>query len=580
MRARCLSALLPLLLLLAGPALAKLEGDEHAWCGTSRSSLAVALGIHHDDSERARRGDDLPRPEHGKNAMVPQAASRAGNLAVLEDDGTIIQRPNPVDVGGSALELTRAGKAERVAIGHATLTDAIGTRLDLGDDDSRLVKFGKGFRFPFFKKNYTSVFVNSDGNLTFTEGDNQSTARDLQRLLNGPPRIAAFFTDLNPSTASGDGGVYVNASSKQVIVTWLDVPQFDERSNTILNTFQVTLYKNGRITIAYGDLHTQEAVVGVAAGGGGSIDLVDLQANLPKSTTNAIAEIFGTGNHVDDLAIAQMFFHRFADVYDHLVVWLDFPYDLGGGAFAYEFPIKNEIKGIGQPIFDFSKVAGSKGRLRSFVQMGSLETNRYPLNPDQTFLGTNSTLDILGQETGHRWLAFLGFKDGSGQVSDRLLGRALAHWSFLADSDASDMEGNKWDDHGNGSFTTVESTTRYSPLDLYVMGLIGPDQVPDFFFIDSGAVSRGAPPEEGVGITGTRVDVRLADVIRAEGPRVPNVAKAPHAFTMAFVIVEPAGKTPTQAVIDQVEGYRTAWESYFARATGNHGSVDTTLRDR
>ena len=132
------------------------------------------------------------------------------------------------------------------------------------------------------------------------------------------------------------------------------------------------------------------------------------------------------------------FVQEFADDYDHLVVWLDFPLSLGG-AFAYEFGIKNEIQGIGQPIFDQSRFAGSNGRLRSYVQMGNL--GRYPADPAQTFLGTNSTLDVLGQETGHRWLAFLRFKDGSTQSTD-LLGRDLAHWSFFTDSDASDMEGN------------------------------------------------------------------------------------------------------------------------------------------
>ena len=36
----------------------------------------------------------------------------------------------------------------------------------------------------------TAAFVNSDGNITFGEGDNASTARDVGRLLAGAPRVA------------------------------------------------------------------------------------------------------------------------------------------------------------------------------------------------------------------------------------------------------------------------------------------------------------------------------------------------------------------------------------------------------
>ena len=47
--------------------------------------------------------------------------------------------------------------------------------LTLTDDDTRemMLPFG----FTFFNQQYDRVFVNSDGNLTFTESDTASTAR-------------------------------------------------------------------------------------------------------------------------------------------------------------------------------------------------------------------------------------------------------------------------------------------------------------------------------------------------------------------------------------------------------------------
>ena len=50
----------------------------------------------------------------------------------------------------------------------------------------------------FFGEEYTELFVNSDGNLTFGKGDAASWARDLQRFLGESPRIGVLYADLNP----------------------------------------------------------------------------------------------------------------------------------------------------------------------------------------------------------------------------------------------------------------------------------------------------------------------------------------------------------------------------------------------
>ena len=108
--------------------------------------------------------------------------------------------------------------------------------------------------------------------------------------------------------------------------------------------------------------------------------------------------------------------------------------------------------------------------MRSLAVMDWL--GKYPDDPTQKFLGENNTLSVLGQEVGHRWLAFLEFSDRNGQRSQALLGRGLAHWSFFFDSDASVMEGNDIEDLGGGSFRTTASVQRYSRLDQYAMGLL------------------------------------------------------------------------------------------------------------
>ena len=112
---------------------------------------------------------------------------------------------------------------------------------------------------------------------------------------------------------------------------------------------------------------------------------------------------------------------------------------------------------------------------------------KYPDDPNARVpgIGENSTLSVLGQEVGHRWLAFLNFRDHNGRTSQSLLGRGEAHWSFFFDSDASVMEGNDIEDLGGGSFRTVATVQRYSALDQYAMGLLRDSEVPPFFWVES-----------------------------------------------------------------------------------------------
>ena len=63
------------------------------------------------------------------------------------------------------------------------------------------------------------------------------------------------------------------------------------------------------------------------------------------------------------------------------------------------------------------------------------------------------------------------FSDADRAISDQLLGRQRAHWSFFMDSDGSVMEGNEIEDLGGGTFRTTVATEKYSRLDLYAMGL-------------------------------------------------------------------------------------------------------------
>jgi hypothetical protein len=209
--------------------------------------------------------------------------------------------------------------------------------------------------------------------------------------------------------------------------------------------------------------------------------------------------------------------------------------------------------------------------------------SKYPDVPTApTRVGENTTLSLLGQETGHQWLAYLRFRAPNGQRSDALLGRGLSHWSFFFDSDASVMEGNDIEDLGGGSFRTVATVNRYSMLDLYAMGAVSEDEVPPFFYVENPIGSgKGAEsaPQTGVTFTGTRRDVTIQDVIAAMGPRDPSSRDAPRVHRQAFIYVLSAGRTSDPAAeITKLDGIRQAWEAFFAQATGGRITARTTLR--
>src|SRR5262249_23561876 len=66
----------------------------------------------------------------------------------------------------------------------------------LNDDDAREVPIG--FGFPFEGSTWNSVFVNTNGHLTFGAADALDFTESVSEFLNGPPRIAGLWRDLSP----------------------------------------------------------------------------------------------------------------------------------------------------------------------------------------------------------------------------------------------------------------------------------------------------------------------------------------------------------------------------------------------
>ena len=531
-----------------------------------RLRVLESLWIHEQAAERRRSISTL--------GPVAATSTDVGDIAVLRDEGDLIVPANNFDLKGLGLRFTRNSQGGYdVRQADAAFRTAIGNRITLTDDDS--LRADVSFSFPFYSGNERTAFVNSDGNVTFREGDSASTDRSVGRLLTGPPRVALFLADLDPSAG---GGVFVNSASDQYTVTWCNVRGFDSTRTT---SAQATLLPDGSIELKYASgINLIDAVVGVSPGRTSSFRVVDLSAQGPTGGGSAaVGERFAENPDLDAVATANAFYRTHPDSYDQLVIWTDTTV-VSGDAFAFESTIANEIQGIGVDLFDLSREFGSAGRLRSFTMMDRL--GKYPDDPTTRFLGENNTLSVLGQEVGHRWLAYFNFIDHTGQQSEELLGRDLAHWSFFMDSDASVMEGNDIEDLGGGSFRTAGAVRRYSRLDQYAMGLLPPAEVPPFFYVQSpvnmsSQKAKDSAPQTGVTFNGTRRDVLIGDVLSVHGARVPAAAQAPRVHRQAFLYIVGGGRSVDSAQVAKVDRIRQQWEAFFLQATDGRMRAVTRL---
>jgi hypothetical protein len=277
----------------------------------------------------------------------------------------------------------------------------------------------------------------------------------------------------------------------------------------------------------------------------------------------------------DPMTITDRFIAQFGDEYDFIAVWTSF-WDYGADGLAYYVPIVQNTQGLGDDRYDQSRWWGSSGRLQGFLNMKAIEVYGNIRNAN------NYVYPVIGQEFSHRWLAQMKFARATGAVSDAILGRDDAHWSSLLQADGSVQDGNTWRDNGDGTFTVTENMARYSPLDLYGMGIFGPDEVPPFYLIENAryrnsSVNGLATFPVGAKVSGTRTDITITDIIAANGPRKPSAENQQKDFRMAFILVTAPGES-AEDVADQIaaiETFRGIWEAKYREWTYGRSTICT-----
>jgi len=278
---------------------------------------------------------------------------------------------------------------------------------------------------------------------------------------------------------------------------------------------------------------------------------------------------------------------------EFVFVYMFTSFDTNVGAFFYA-PLVNTDSGIGQQLF-------RQGRGASEVLQGYIFMNYWKSFNDQFPGFPQNVIDsfaqsVFNQEAGHRWGT--SFEVGPG-VADghlqQLLGRDDAHWSYFTQTNGSPMEGNSWRDNGNGSFTTTTDVRafNYSDVDLYLMGLIRPDQVQPWFLISNPNVTgkrdiyqqqlgASSPPQlfQPMTLSGTRVDYTINDLTSRLGLRIPNVNNSPKRFRVVFAMLASRTNKLSEAQRNEFEGDVDRYATGFHTGTRNLGELDYILIDQ
>ena len=299
------------------------------------------------------------------------------------------------------------------------------------------------------------------------------------------------------------------------------------------------------------------------------------------------------------------------DKFDMLAYYSDFRVDNQEAGTPSTGPLGGNVTGIGQTQRGLESYC-SKGRFQwQFVQPVYAESNQMYEQPPEGVTSTvprdvttyakqlgergldgkmkpyNYAMSQIGHEMGHRWGAFVSAKVGSETI---VLGPT--HWArglqapvafpYQRPTEASAMGGGVWQDNFDGTFTQLDDdyyvpATGWSYLDLYLMGLIAPSEVPDFFILrnltPAGKDANGHPIFEA-----DRTKVTIADVIAVEGARQPDVYHSQRDFNTGMVVVVEHGKTPSRELMERTNGIAAQWVEYWATTTGGRSKMTTKPR--
>jgi hypothetical protein len=269
-------------------------------------------------------------------------------------------------------------------------------------------------------------------------------------------------------------------------------------------------------------------------------------------------------------AAYKKLYENFPDAFDFLVVMPAnrlYEPDTYEERVPYCVMVSNQAEHIGLPVFDRTAEYFSAGRLKSVIFHS---------------FGSGAILD---HEIGHTWGMRTGFATGivlGSAEADALYG----HW--LAETDIDGMmnyfiSGHTLENNGDGTWRLKPQNPNfrpYSPIELYTIGLIPPEEVPPIHILHN---LDTTDPEHVTADSVTTVTVD--EIIALEGgERNPPFPRAQTDFHIGFIFVSDRALSPGE------RAYHTSLAEYFASdmqgtyyltpfetASGNRAILDASM---
>jgi hypothetical protein len=541
-----------------------------------------------------------------------------GNLVVLTLNEGALGKANLFDLAQHTVRFTPAGS------GYKVENSALRWDSEFGSEITSSKVSLHEFTFPFSGQNWDSFSAGGNGSVVFGSdngggrGGGVALARfdqlgvAAEKLVNREPAICVFLK-LRMS-----GHRYVKEMADRVLVTWdLTEPYGgiqDFSWTPTVNRFQLTLQKDGAIQMSYEQMAAKDAIVGVypkvpAGSAGAAKDLSSLKPS--DGPFPVVYESFHYLKLPNAKDLTCSIIQGLGDKFDMLAYYSDFRVDNQEAGTPSNGPLGGHVTGIGQTEHGLETYC-SQGRFQwQFIQPVYVGSNqmqeRAPAgvtsdnvhnvtaydkqlgerSPDGRMLPYNYAMSQIGHEMGHRWSAFVKAK-----VNGETITLGPTHWArglqapvafpYQRPTEASAMGGGVWQDNFDGTFTQLDDdyyvpATGWSYLDLYLMGLITPAEVPDFFILRN--LSPVGKDANGHSIfKADRTKVTIQDVIAAEGPRLPTVDQSQKNFNTGMVVVVEHGQTPSKELIDRTNAIRERWMDYWSTTTGHRSTMTANAK--
>ena len=197
-------------------------------------------------------------------------------------------------------------------------------------------------------------------------------------------------------------------------------------------------------------------------------------------------------------------------------------------------------------------------------------------------------LTQFAHEIAHTWVVAASYLT-NGERKSPTDGRG--HWAlgvhtpapfpWRGTEDSSIMGGAHWRENSDGTFTpTVGWWTAaggFSWLDLYLMGLATPDEVPDMFILHN---LKQVGRERDGPYTAEKETVTMEQVLAALGPRNPPPERSRKVFNTGFVYFLLPEQEPDPELLREHARYRDRALEHWRHVTGGRGQLTSELPGR